>query len=169
MVPAEAGVAEVWNYLTLVLLPDVALWRWPNPNCDPRYERLLGKPRNVFRRHWWRAHLLGPELTMRMREDELVQIVERTATLGGDPRVARAVAAAFLHAVDTQSIEVGGAPTTLKRMQIMRALAKRVLRMARVVALSTLNDEELAALMAELAELTLAAAADAVDGTVVPS
>src|SRR5262249_23278337 len=67
----EAGCTEVWNYLTLVLLPDVAFWRWPNEKRNPSYERLIGKPRNVLRRHWWRWYLLGEELPSRMNEDEL--------------------------------------------------------------------------------------------------
>ncbi|WP_157537188.1 hypothetical protein [Nocardioides sp. Root190] len=164
--PAEAGVAEVWNYLSLILLPDVALWRWPNPHADPGYERLIGRPRNVFRRHWWRAHLLGPALTARLGEDEIVQIVERTATLGGNPRVARAVAHSFVSSVDEARIEIDGALLAVRRMEVMRALAKRVLRVARVVALATLDDDDLSRLMSDLMSDTLAREAELLAGRV---
>lgn len=152
MSPADGGVAEVWNYITLVLLPDVALWRWPNSARNPSYERLIGKPRNVFRRHWWRGELLGPDLASGLNEDELVQVVERSATLGGDPRVARAVATEFRRFVATRVKDDGVRQSPLKRMELMRATAKRTLRLGRVVVLSTLTDAELAVLATELLE-----------------
>ncbi|WP_194824100.1 hypothetical protein [Nocardia sp. XZ_19_231] len=54
--PAEAASGEVWALLALVVLPDVAHWRYPNPpgdrvlGCDPT-RRFLG-------RMWRRAQLV---------------------------------------------------------------------------------------------------------------
>src|SRR5690606_23043664 len=54
--PAEAASRDVWAFLALVLLPDVAYWRYPKPPG----ERVLGidLTRHVFGRLWWRAHLV---------------------------------------------------------------------------------------------------------------
>ncbi len=56
MVPAEAASRDVWAFLALVLLPDVAFWRYPQPPKD----RVLGTDltRHVFGRLWWRAQLV---------------------------------------------------------------------------------------------------------------
>uniref|UniRef100_UPI003FA793CD DUF6339 family protein n=1 Tax=Streptomyces sp. GSL17-113 TaxID=3115365 RepID=UPI003FA793CD len=56
LVPAEAASGDVWAFLALVLLPDVAYWRYPKPPGD----RILGTDltRHVFGRMWWRAQLV---------------------------------------------------------------------------------------------------------------
>jgi len=78
IIPADAAHEETWNFLTLVLLPDVALTRFPTLT----EERALGGQRNVLRRAWSRWDILG-ELLMRgsplLGEDELVGLLERTA------------------------------------------------------------------------------------------
>lgn len=91
MSPADAGMEETWNFLTLVLLPDVAAWRFPNRAKNAEYDRWLGKPRNVFRKVWWRAYCLGPELNATLGEDEGVNIMERP-TFGLNPALARVIA-----------------------------------------------------------------------------
>lgn len=54
--PAEAAAGDVWAFLALIVLPDVAHWRYPNPPGD----RVLGSDltRHVFGRMWWRAQLV---------------------------------------------------------------------------------------------------------------
>lgn len=90
IVPAEAAEEGVWSFLTLVVLPEVAPWRFPDRHVD----RLLGKPRNALRRLWWRAHVLGPDLTWAppgcspLNEDEFTQIMERS-TISGNRRLAQ--------------------------------------------------------------------------------
>ena len=95
LIPAEAADRGVWNFLTLILLPDIAKWRYPNPNKDPRYNRWLGDARNVFRKLWWRQVVLGTELNSVLGEDEAVAIMERT-TLAGQAPLARAMARAAI-------------------------------------------------------------------------
>ena len=90
ILPVEAAVDEVWNFFTLVLLPHVGMWRYPNKPGDYEYERLIGKPRNVFRKLWWRAYVLGPELSNKLGEDETVGIMERSS-VGGNLELARAI------------------------------------------------------------------------------
>lgn len=137
IVPADAASEEVWSFLSLVLLPDIALWRWPNPLRRPGYERVIGRPRNVFRRLWTRVHSLGEDLGARLYEDEAVAILERP-TLGAHPRVARAIAQGHL----TAAGEAGAA-----RTDILRITARRLRRLAVVVSLESLDDTQLAELV----------------------
>jgi hypothetical protein len=86
----EAAHPSVWAFLTLVLLPDLAVQRFP----DPHPSRLLGGQRNVFRRTWWRVEVLGdlaaPDRPGALGEDEYVGVFERVS-LGRDERLARAL------------------------------------------------------------------------------
>jgi hypothetical protein len=90
IVPADAAEEGVWSFLSLVLVPELAPWRFPTRHV----ERLLGKPRNALRRVWWRAHVLGPDLTWvppgctPLNEDESVQIMERP-TIAKNSRLAQ--------------------------------------------------------------------------------
>lgn len=95
MTPAEAGVEEAWNFLSLVLLPDIAVWRYKNESQDPEYPRWLGKPRNVLRKAWWRSYVIGSELNLELGEDEGVAIMERP-TFGMNPELARLIASAHV-------------------------------------------------------------------------
>lgn len=94
LIPAEAANQEIWNFLTMILLPDIAAWRYPNTQSKLEFERWLGTERNVFRKLWWREATLGKELNALVGEDEAVGIMERPS-LSGNPDVARAVVKAF--------------------------------------------------------------------------
>lgn len=99
--PGEAYRLEVWSYLTLEVLPDVAAWRFP----DRSAARFLGGVRNVFQRLWIRAFLLEDQddsrslfgLLKELREDTFVQITERPGATA-NPEVARRIAEAWLRA-----------------------------------------------------------------------
>lgn len=136
--PWLAAEEGLWAFMSLVVAPDVAVWRYPQRHPD----RLLGGYRNVFRRLWWRAELLGngvqdpPAL---MGEDQLVAVMERTDALGGDPRIARA----FCSAVLRRQV----AHPELPRMMLQRESAKWVTRVGTLRLLSALPEDELAAAM----------------------
>lgn len=89
--PADAGLEESWNFLSLILLPDISAWRFKNDKKNPEYERWLGRPRNTFRKAWWRAYILGPDLNASIGEDEGVNLMERP-TFGLNPVLARTIA-----------------------------------------------------------------------------
>lgn len=97
LIPAEAANKEVWNFLTLVLLPDIAKWRYPNDTKKPDYDRWLGGNRNVIRKLWWREAVLGHELNSQIGEDEAVGIMERPM-LSGNASMAREMVKALLQA-----------------------------------------------------------------------
>lgn len=77
IVPSDAAHRRVWNFLTLVVLPDVAVLRFPRQHS----ERMYGEPRNAFRRTWVRHDTLQELMTATSRplgEDELVGLFERS-------------------------------------------------------------------------------------------
>lgn len=98
---AEAIRKEVWSFLALVALPDIAKWRFP----DFHQSRLLGGLRNVFQRMWLRAFLfdLGKDgasderrwlLLDHLTEDAMVAIVERPS-ISANPAIARQIGLAW--------------------------------------------------------------------------
>jgi hypothetical protein len=78
IVPADAAHDETWNFLTLIVCPDVAVRRFP----DMHNERMTGTPRNALRRTWFREEAIGDLQRMTdhpLGEDELVGLFERSA------------------------------------------------------------------------------------------
>jgi len=139
---------EVWNFITLVLLPDVAAWRWP-PNNDGLYteERLRGHKvvRNAFSRLWIRAYTLGPDLIEqdfngeRLQEDNLVQVVER-------PGLARHQRFARCH---TRLSIQHTPPPGVSREEDFRLLTKIALRRLAFINPEVLDDDQLEELVTE--------------------
>jgi Family of unknown function (DUF6339) len=147
MTPHEASHEEVWSYLTCCWLLDIAVWRFGSEADERRY--IGNVNRNTFRRLWWRAEVLGPEIDLtRLGEDELVNIMERP-TIAADRRLARAIAAEFLQRVE------GG--VVRERMHMMRDAMKRVLRLTPMVAFSALQSSEVAQVVAHTFDLAEAA------------
>ncbi|MEU8873677.1 DUF6339 family protein [Streptomyces javensis] len=125
MVPAEAASRDVWVFLALVLLPDVAFWRYPRPPKD----RILGTDltRHVFGRLWWRAQLVrspdDPEPYAALEilgEAAFDQIYARRAALGGSPHMVRAILRVW------KDLDLTG----LNERETLRDFLKRLLRLA---------------------------------------
>lgn len=133
----EASHEEVWSYLTCCWLLDVAVWRF---GVDADKRRFIGNVnRNTFRRLWWRAEILGPDIDLtKLGEDELVNIMERP-TIASDRRLARTVALEFLARVDDGAAD--------SRMQLMREAMKRLLRLTPLMAFQALAEHELRAVV----------------------
>lgn len=120
IVEGEALRDDVWSWLTLALLPDVAAWRFPGLAAD----RFLGGVRNTFQRQWSRAWSLdrGEGHTDRwalvdaLTEDALVQIMERPS-LASQPPMARAIAEVW---VEAQARLGAGAMERLTRKAVPR-------------------------------------------------
>jgi Family of unknown function (DUF6339) len=134
IVPADAAAEGVWSFITLVVLPDVALWRF----ADIAEERFIGRPRNTFRRLWWRSYTLAgvnqpANDSEPLGEDELVNIFERPS-IARSARLARSMAQA-----------VRGLPTTpgVPRSYVMRELAKRIRRLLAFTCVEILDENEL--------------------------
>lgn len=143
--PHEAGLEEVWNFLTLVVFPDIAAWRYPNENENPTYSRWVGKPRNVLRKTWWRTFNLGPQFNLLIGEDEGVAIMERP-TFGFNPLLARAIVS-----VHTRRALGSDFP----RSEILRVLMVQLGKIVTIVDLDSLSFDELEILIDEVYDRTL--------------
>ncbi|MFF1765237.1 DUF6339 family protein [Streptomyces sp. NPDC058249] len=138
MVPAEAASRDVWAFLALVLLPDVAFWRYPQPPRD----RVLGTDltRHVFGRLWWRAQLVrssdAPEPYSALRilgEAAFDQIYARRAALGGSPHMVRAILRVW------KDLDLVG----LNERETLRDFLKRLLRLAPFVLFDGVEEQAL--------------------------
>jgi hypothetical protein len=139
LTPHEAAQEEVWSYLTCCWLLDVAVWRF---GPDAHIDRFIGHlNRNTFRRQWWRAEVLGPDIDLALLgEDELVNIMERP-TLFSDRRLARAIA--------LELITRAAQGIAFDRMRLMREATKRLLRLTPFVAFAALDDKQLTLIVAD--------------------
>ena len=128
--PADAAHEGVWSFLALILMPDLAAQRFPDLHPD----RILGRPRNVFRRLWWRREVLGdlpvPAGRRPLGEDEYVNIFERSHMSRCRP-LARALAMTIL--------SYGGD----NRSAFTRELAKNVRRTSGPLLLDVLSESQL--------------------------
>lgn len=138
MVPAEAASRDVWAFLAVVLLPDVAFWRYPQPPKD----RVLGTDltRHVFGRLWWRAQLVhsprdpDPYAALEvLGEAAFDQIYARRAALGGSPHLVRAILHVWRH------LDLSG----LNERDTLRDFLKRLLRLAPFVLFDGIEERAL--------------------------
>ncbi|MEU0391293.1 DUF6339 family protein [Streptomyces sp. NPDC006208] len=138
MVPAEAASRDVWAFLALVLLPDVAFWRYPQPPKD----RVLGTDltRHVFGRLWWRAQLVrspdapAPYGALKiLGEAAFDQIYARRAALGGSPHMVRAILRVW------NDLDLAG----LNERETLRDFLKRLLRLAPFVLFDGIEEHAL--------------------------
>jgi site-specific DNA-cytosine methylase len=138
MVPAEAASRDVWTFLALVLLPDVAFWRYPRPPGD----RVLGTDltRHVFGRLWWRAQLVRSpgdpqpyDALKILGEAAFDQIYARRAALGGSPHLVRAILRVW------RDLDLTG----LNERETLRDFLKRLLRLAPFVLFDGIEESAL--------------------------
>lgn len=137
----QAANPGVWSYLTIAVLPDLAVRRFPldkNGRLSP--DRFLAGRRNVFYRAYLRAVVLGGLLNdpeVELFEDDLVGLIDRN--LSADHRLARFV-----------SEQIASTPKDLPRREIVRDGLKAVQFESRVTDLGSLSDVELRDMIADL-------------------
>jgi hypothetical protein len=163
IIPAEAASGDVWAFLALVLLPDVAYWRYPNPPGD----RVLGTDitRHVLGRLWWRAQLVhSPNEPDSYKALEILgeaafdQIYSRRKALGNSPMVVKAILRTW------STLEFDG----LEERAVLRDFLQRLLRLSPFVAFEALDpavlDGELRAVALETTEAIRRSRRDASNG-----
>ncbi len=104
----EASKSGIWNALACHYMPNLVAWRWEDPNktSEKPSERWVSQERqerHAFGRLWWRYEVLkDPDnvednywVIGKLQEDELVQIMERSA-LASIPKVPLTLAKAHL-------------------------------------------------------------------------
>lgn len=135
----EAARDEMWSFIGLVLLPDVARWRFPAAGK----ERFQGGVRNTFQRLWWRARVLHNaghvdpyHLLAELTEDALVGIMERPG-ISSNRKVALRIG---LELVAASSECPAGS-----REEFWRCALKRIRHRIPVLSFDALDEENLAA------------------------
>lgn len=155
----EASQPEVWQFLSCVLLPDVLVWRFGREVgvVEERW-RGTGK-RNTFGRLWWRAEVLEerdrpPAVLHRLREDELVAIMERPS-LSGNPGLARCIAGTFIETIrEPDALAKAALAGRNGRQTIMRELTKRLLRVGSVRSFDVMEPEGIKDLVRDQMHIT---------------
>lgn len=150
--PAEAASGDVWAFLALVVLPDVAHWRYPTPPGD----RVLGTDltRHVFGRMWWRAQLVydptAPDPYSALHvlgEAAFDQIYARRAALGGSPHLIQSILCTW------KQMDFSGPDITER--DVLRDFLKRLLRLAPFVVFEALVERALDEELLEIAQETV--------------
>ncbi|MEV4204596.1 DUF6339 family protein [Nocardia salmonicida] len=150
--PAEAASGDVWAFLALVVLPDVAHWRYPKPPGD----RVLGSDltRHVLGRMWWRAQLVyaptdsDPYAALHvLGEAAFDQIYARRAALGGSPHLIQSILRTW------KQMDFSGPDITER--DILRDFLKRLLRLAPFVVFEALDSQALDEELLEIARETV--------------
>lgn len=160
LAPAEASSRDLWAFLSLVLLPHVAYWRYSEPPGD----RVLGTDltRHVFGRMWWRAQLVhtpeddNPYSALRiLGEGDFDQIYARRAALGGSPHMVKAILRVW------NDLDLAG----LNRRKALTDFLMRLLRLAPFVLFDGVETPALEAEFRAVAEETVAAMREVVSVT----
>lgn len=133
----QGNIADprVWSYLALVVLPDIAILRFP-PSVDGSLQsnRFLEGRRNIFYRAYLRYVVLGGDILSdddaELFEDELVGLVDRS--LSTDRRLSQAIAQ-----------QIASLSSVQGRRERVREGFKRVQFELRVTDLSVVSIEEL--------------------------
>jgi hypothetical protein len=138
MSPIDGFSREVWSYLTIRVMPDLALWRWNVNKTDERF--LGGAERSCFQRLWLRSYVLGGDLASQLQEDEAVNIFERPEALGGNKRLALGMAN-FI--VANRGVTDKKSGEKIVTTEIVKQAAKRLRRAMSVQSVQTMSDAEL--------------------------
>lgn len=101
LAPGEASSRAVWAFITLVVAPHVAAWRFPSRVNGYTRERFDGTDltRNTFSRLWWRGEVLRDDsldadpylLLDSLGEEAMDQLMARRRSLAASPALARAI------------------------------------------------------------------------------
>lgn len=136
--PIDGFNRDVWSYITMRLLPDLALWRWEKNRTDERF--LGGLERSCFQRLWLRAFVIGPELASMLQEDEAVNIFERPEAIGGNKRLAMTFATYIVEKRGVFDLDSG---EKIISTELVKQSAKRLRRTMSVQVVQSMTDQEL--------------------------
>lgn len=146
---SDMGTASVWDFLSLVLLPDVIAKRLGSMNAGSKglRSRLTGGDRrHQLQRLWKRRIVLGDEIVdaQLLTEDDYVQLLERNITLERS---------ALTKSVAYQIVNSGYSGD--KRRQYARTMMKFLLQMSGLVHFSESDTAHLESATAELHKWTI--------------
>lgn len=150
----EFGIGAVWDFLTLILLPDIVSNRLGKISAESLGSRSRitgGDRRHQLQRLWRRRIVLGAELvdSRLLTEDDYVQLLERNITLERPEltqRVARKILTSGLSGQD--------------RRNYTRSMMKSVLQMSGIVHFSGNDTAHLDVAIEELHQWTISQLGD---------
>lgn len=134
----EFGNARVWDFLTLILLPDIASARFPGTTSNLGARFTGGNRRHVLQRLWRRWKVFGDVVVEsgQLTEDDYVALLERRIT-SERPAVAAKAAAAIL----------GSKRAGTNRREFTRVLMRQLVQMSGIVEIGDDDPEHLDVLM----------------------
>jgi DNA (cytosine-5)-methyltransferase 1 len=154
--PVMAAEPGLWNFLAVVVVPDLVRWRFPTHEGgseDATIDRwLVGSRSNrqAFERLWWRAFFLRDSTATdpwrvfrRLKEDDFIAIVERT-NLVGYQKAVLSLARAVIARVDAGACTNQG--------ELTRSAAKHLRRKAAFIELHALDSNALDELTRSICE-----------------
>jgi hypothetical protein len=165
--PYEASNPRVWEYLTFVVAPEIALMRLKeesqHPDAEPEIRippRFFGHERNVYRRAWIRVNGVGGDLQVlrNLREDNLVAIFERPS-VASNQELTMAIVGTIAN-----SVTAAGAPINMEAA--VRDLLKRVTRKLGVRRFELMGYDKLGAYVESEMKLSLMSFKDSRTGKV---
>ncbi|WP_198392398.1 hypothetical protein [Brevibacterium yomogidense] len=148
----EFGSAQVWDFLTLIVLPDLALERFP-PSGRGGVARLTGgNRRHVFQRLWRRWNVFGEDIVeaQELTEDDYVALLERRLT--GQNRALATKTVAEIRRTSR---------TGQSRRDFTRVFMRQLVQMSGLVEIGDEDPEHLKALFAHVTDVTERALSDA--------
>lgn len=134
----EFGNARVWDFLTLVLLPDITSARFPGTTSNLGARFTGGNRRHVLQRLWRRWRVFGEQIVVsgRLTEDDYVALLERRLT-SERPAVAAKAAETILRSKRTGT----------NRREYTRVLMRQLVQISGIVEIGDDDPEHLEALM----------------------
>ena len=135
----ELGNAAVWDFLTLVLLPDVGTSRFGITSKDLSSRLTGGNRRHVFQRLWRRWNVLGPAAVESkfFTEDEYQAVLERRIT-----SEMKSLALSVFEEVRRASIDGG-----FTRREYTRMYMKQLIQTTGIVDISENDSDHMSALL----------------------
>jgi hypothetical protein len=135
--PVDASDLRMWDFLALVALPDVALWR----SRRATLRRAVDPEDHVFARLWWREYVLAdamrpPPGADALTDAELTALFRRR-DLVADPAVARALA----------RCTIASGPADDRRIERLQAALRALLHTMPIIDVDSLGPAALDALV----------------------
>lgn len=146
---AETTRRDWWSFLTLVVLPEVACWRWVSETQNNllKHERFLGGGRNTFQRIHRRvlcldrgaSHADRFGLIRDLKEDDFSAIIERPS-LSSSPRIAVMLGEELLRMRDRLTAAGWGLG---QQVDVYRQAIKDLCAYGIVIAFDVVDDDQL--------------------------
>lgn len=137
LLPSQAADDRLWNFVTCILLPDIAKWRIPADNWEIEYENWGENPRNrYFKETWWRITTLGTDLNEALLTQEIHELMSRPQ-YSGNAQIAQCIG--YNHLSSLKAYE----EKSITRTKALKAVLNELDRWAEIIDFDVLTPEQL--------------------------